>query len=894
MSKLPKKRAIQWRIPLAAAATGAVLSALALYLTATILLPRWVEHTLDGMLSKLAGARSVSYESIRINLFSAEIDRLNIAQGTLPPLRLESCSVKYTPLSLLRGHLKRISVSGIEINFSVKEGRLLLEGKDGLKLHPSDLLRALGSMPFSIDRIETRDAWLNFQEDKLAILIPVKMTLTPMDSDWSRATASIEAAPNGQRIKASVNFAKDNPRITARIWTPKPLRLEALPLGRIAATSADLSGDIELEARAAISADDMTLEKLEADVRSERLRLRCGRINMSGSAASLKLRHKGGKGSLEISGLRLEGECPAELKSVKSEYAISDGSITASSEISLAGGAKGSPLKAPASVAVEAKASFKDFAPQEAWATMRIAGDAQTIELETRGVSLSVKAPSLEVRTTGEGMGFNASIRLPQLKATAHGVSATAKELSIAAKGSAGGALHFDATLSDGSLRYKQATVEIPGLTVSGDWQSETLSGMLQGGKISATEGVSGAGIEGLSIRLPFKFPLANGVPPGELAIKNITLKNLQLGSLSATLSPDAKGLAAKGRFIAAKFMGLAADFEGACLLLAGGEISSNVKFSMPPFKFEEPIDLGMIHPKGKGVMASGTVALKGSLSSDGHSPSGVMTATVKDAALKDAQGLYSIEGLNAKMTLPDLPAIRSATGQEITFAKAQAGNISLSDGRIAARLDGPCAIFVEDFKAACLGGKLSSQAFSCKPGAESHSLTLRFDRISIAEFLCRIGAGRAEGEGSINGSIPLSIKDGGISFHDAFLYSTPGESGTIRLDDNGLLMLSLQDSVSDSKVLDLARATLKDYSYSWAKISMDTKGDIVAVKLQFDGKPRGSLPYRMDDDGRYIYDHTGKFVFQGIRMDLNFNIPLAKVLGVGGNLKNILNTGNQ
>jgi len=81
---------------------------------------------------------------------------------------------------------------------------------------------------------------------------------------------------------------------------------------------------------------------------------------------------------------------------------------------------------------------------------------------------------------------------------------------------------------------------------------------------------------------------------------------------------------------------------------------------------------------------------------------------------------------------------------------------------------------------------------------------------------------------------------------------------------------------------MDLAREALKDYDYSWAKLSLTSEGEDILLKMQMDGKPAKTLPFVYNKDlGGFIRveaDSEGSH-FQGIRLDVNFRLPLNKLL---------------
>lgn len=140
-----------------------------------------------------------------------------------------------------------------------------------------------------------------------------------------------------------------------------------------------------------------------------------------------------------------------------------------------------------------------------------------------------------------------------------------------------------------------------------------------------------------------------------------------------------------------------------------------------------------------------------------------------------------------------------------------------------------------------------------------------------------------------MNGKLPLRYREGLVYFDDGFLFSTPGEGGKIRIADSELLTAGVPADSPEYLQMALASEALKDYDYSWAKLDLNTQEDDLLLRLQLDGRPGRPLPF--------VYrKETGTFVkvdadikgsrFQGIRLDVNFRLPLNQLLAYDGILR--------
>jgi len=167
-------------------------------------------------------------------------------------------------------------------------------------------------------------------------------------------------------------------------------------------------------------------------------------------------------------------------------------------------------------------------------------------------------------------------------------------------------------------------------------------------------------------------------------------------------------------------------------------------------------------------------------------------------------------------------------------------------------------------------------------PGAEDYHITFYCDRLNLAKVLEQFGAAAAKGQGSVNGRIPLQYANGKIKFDDGFLFSTPGEGGKIHLSGTDILTAGIPPNTPQYVQIELAREALKDYVYSWAKLNITSKGEELLLQMQMDGKPAKTLPfvYKKDIGGFIKVEADAKgSKFQGIRLDVNFRLPLNKLL---------------
>ena len=94
---------------------------------------------------------------------------------------------------------------------------------------------------------------------------------------------------------------------------------------------------------------------------------------------------------------------------------------------------------------------------------------------------------------------------------------------------------------------------------------------------------------------------------------------------------------------------------------------------------------------------------------------------------------------------------------------------------------------------------------------------------------------------------------------------------------------------------MELAKDALKDFSYSWVRMSMlstgKDKGDL-KLSLQLDGRPNRALYYAFDENTASFVKSATPCIFQGIRLDTNVNIESGRALELVDYVKQIFSPG--
>ncbi|MFO7886088.1 MAG: YdbH domain-containing protein [Desulfobacteraceae bacterium] len=453
-----------------------------------------------------------------------------------------------------------------------------------------------------------------------------------------------------------------------------------------------------------------------------------------------------------------------------------------------------------------------------------------------------------------------------------------------------------DFRISSPFFEFKGPGVRIPGsVCVSADF-SHILKVFPAFYGASAEFEAYSAGIENIEFKLPLTFPPKGETKKGRFSASKLMFKNENFGQITGTIQQK------KGLFLV---NGLA-DITG---MFTSPEKSLSLNFSSRADLLTEDTPLsGFLTFKTDKQRISSDVlkrkfynsdmkfefitASQGRVDVTNGRTTGRLTIDLSGGSLFLDQENLSVQGIDTQVQIRDIFALQSTPGQKLTVDQIDINDIHIADAEVVYNIESDRSLLIESCRFKWCQGMVSTGSLRIDSQKDEYALDLYCDRLRLSEILKEIGAFQAEGQGSLNGKIPLSYNKGRLEFNNGFLYSTPGQGGTIRIMGTDILTSGIPgDSVQFSQ-LELAGEALKNYTYKWAKLNLNTIGDDLVVNMKFDGKPESNLPFvykkevsrfvRVDDA------HPGSH-FQGIAIDVNLKLPLNRVLKFGTSLNQML-----
>jgi hypothetical protein len=408
----------------------------------------------------------------------------------------------------------------------------------------------------------------------------------------------------------------------------------------------------------------------------------------------------------------------------------------------------------------------------------------------------------------------------------------------------------------------------------------EKMGSIRAAGNLSANNTVledqpSGLKIFPLDIQIPWHWPLSGQEMPGSITAAHIAWKNNELGSFEAEIGLQGAEYSIVGRQTSSLAKGVETSVSGTAVIADSG-VQANLSVHIPPTSFTS-LHLGMIDPALKNSYLAGELGLDGAFRYDANGLQGDLSVSLQNGRYEYPQKKYAVDGISVSLQMPFLPELRSASAQNIFFDKGTIGNLVFEDGSIIWHLESADTLFIEESVVRWSGGRIFTNAVRISPGRKDFVISLFCDRLILAEILRQFGITNAEGEGTVSGRVPLIIRN--------------GQGGSVKVAALDLLSAGIPKNTPRFAQVDFAAEALKNFKYNWVKLLLNSAGEDLVMQMHMDGKPMRSLPFTYDTQTGIMQrvDDITKGIDQPIRLDVNFRLPLNRLLGYSGKIQDIL-----
>ena len=318
------------------------------------------------------------------------------------------------------------------------------------------------------------------------------------------------------------------------------------------------------------------------------------------------------------------------------------------------------------------------------------------------------------------------------------------------------------------------------------------------------------------------------------------------------------------------------AEFGASCC-----EWSASVKMDETPFSENDTVIRTLLEKYPitavSNLTFSGSIALNAKIERTFHLPVPIWTARVPIRDLSTGfvfdDKAYSVEALTVT------PAAEGIAGYHevdpmYPHAKSISANGFVMTNFFAAVRVSEEGLLITQASAELCGGKVNLYSLFLDSKNLNSGFTLFIDDVEAGEILDYVNGFSGEASGRLHGKVQLFIRNGGKSIRlgDAFLYSTPGETGKLKLDDptpvTGNLAMAGIDEATRNNVTD----ALKDLDYSVLRLNLK-RGDGQSATLST--TVRGSAT-------------RGKTSVP-VNITVNFNGELEQLINTGLGYSNLL-----
>ncbi len=877
-------------------------------------LPVYLETRFIPRVSLEAGLDPHEVRIRRIGWRGADLGPMRLGFGGQTVLEVAAVQLDYSLVSLLRGRIDTIVISGVRVDVTINEEGTGIAGLNHRSMtseraepDPNDPDHPEQKLPVSIGRLVIPGGRLAVHWNAHTVSVPFEMELS---------TASMGDRIAGESIAARLSVGSDTNGLHAKGTLDIPTRRVALslngpnlnlsalegflqntPLKRVAARidlKADLLGRLEpfeltslvMEARAEgleLKSPDFGIQNTLND--RKRPIPTVARITMESqgpwqwsvepfqlsSPAEVHVTRLGGTLTREGKGWRAHSQAssnvPAQRMGPSVDPAVAllqplalqwrlaarspDG---ASIEFEIEGSGEGDPKQNP--LAIQSGDMLADSSPPRMSVTGTYAEHAVKVRFEGRLADLHLTSPVFtadvpESIVTGsmhsrQAIRIDATVRLPHTRIVHDTVAAHLSRSRVDVR-----------LANDGGQQW-------------------TLAGELNLPEGDISDSAHGVKVLGLSARLPLKWPLDEQAPTGELKAAAIRWQTENLGDIEGRMGLLPQGFFAEATHRSKLFAGLNVLFN---TRVTDGE--TRVAVVLPEYSLPADIDLGRFAAAAAGFRVNGRVAGQVDLLVNGASVDAKGRVKIDQGTARHPDSGLTIDGITLDLHMDDLLSLRSAPAQQLRVASMRFGKIEATDLLIDFQVEPANTLLVERAGLQWAMGTVQTQAFRLKPELDDVMVTLYCDRLNLAMVLDQLGVAQGSGDGAVNGRIPVRWRGGQLSFDNGFLYSTPGQTGTIVLHGTDFLLEGLPAGSPQHTQLDIATEALKDYTYQWARLRLETRNADLVLGLQLDGKPNRLMPFAYDPKAGGFVRHQGEgqAEFKGIRIDLNFTTPLNEIL---------------
>jgi len=828
-------------------------------------LPFFVQNILHSTISKKN--LPISLKVRDVGLWGSDFSEISVGTGE-PFARIDSIRVDYTPVSLLQKKINNISFSGIELNLHFQDGKLTAPwqsvqesknpqtGSDTPDDYHLEELSSFGEI--SINR-----AFINVFSENNFFSIPCSLDVQINEANPKLIDIRAQLIVREQHVTITAEIDLDSREVRTDMDADS---LDLIRFEDFIKINNDFatSGMLGVKAEAHFGLTPLSLLTAEVSGKLEQADITFGEMQVANINSPneqpflFNLVIDKDNGRFTSTSLAMGGLIEAEIGGFDLSLSTSENGFSFDGDFSVNIPEQKTPAALSISPLELTTLVHGEVGKDGGWQLQATASNKQSIGVSQAGFDLSSHITDYSLTGSGkaEQTTFKYNVNLSPLTIDADNFSLHLPEFSASGKtinGKSIFVLPFD------NLVFRDIYAEI--------------SAKARG-------------------RIQFSWPYQSGTEESEISIDEIRLADLALGSVSFSFKQEPLGFKVEGRHQSALIDNLCIDLTGHADFLSG-EPDVGFQFQNACNKSFKNLNFERFTPKLSGYYADAKLNTGGNLIFKDGKFSGKIDTKIENIRLSSIEKEFTLDGGSLNIHLTELPKIKTGPKQKFSFQSLKFGKITAGKGLVEFQIESPESIFIEKSQLEWSDGHVYTQALRFSPKIKDYDLIFFCDRLHFAKLLEQLGAATADGQGRVNGRVPVRITDGKFFLENGFLYSTPGEGGKIKLTGTDMLTEGIPKNTPQFAQIDLAREALKDFSYDWTKLDINSESEEdLLLHLQINGKPSKPLPfvYSKEFGGFARVDASSPGSrFQGIKLDVNFRLPLNQILHYGDSIKSLI-----
>jgi hypothetical protein len=890
-----------------------VLLVAALSVAAAVVLPGYVENHLLPRLGKSVGLNPVDMRVRRIGMWGSDLGPIRLTADGAPAITVAAVQVDYSPWGLIRGKIDGLTIVGLGVpiartpeGLSIAGIRVPTTASASEDKRAALDLRTLFPIPVGRLAIVQSHLTLEMADRRYAIPFDIELQSHQPDGDHLKGRADLSVSGNPVTLRVSLD-----PKAGMADFDLEAVGFQLAGLAPLISSPrpVQLEGRVDIQGHVRFGMHPLDLKGLALTCRSPDIRLATpqvrlqpvtdedGRpqpvvVSMTGDSLSrLKWRLSPFRimGPVDVAVSELSGI----LAHAQGRWTLNGEAKTTAAEQSLSDG-----VRMPSQWDTKWRLTGYRSDAQGLWEFYLTSQDGGPLTVETNDAKLTAEQSTARISgsiksgfLTAESTLAVKGIRIVSPMGTLmipEAIFDTAVGLAPSDAG-APATIEIQARLPGIQADKGTTTVRLPETTFKASgkaapqdpWRFDASLKLSKGRIADKKRRVQ---IRDLSVDLPLKWPLTEVAPPGRLSAGVVEWNKQSIGGVTGTLQQKGQGLTMALKHGSKLFPGMNVLIN--CKMNRSG--SATIDAEVPPYRMAEAIDLGRFHPAVSGMKVTGKIEAAAQIQVANGRLDGDLRFKFEKGRLRQPSRNLLLEGIDTQIHIDDMQRMQSAPQQRLRVSRVTLGKLEAKNLKVDFRVEPPGTLFFEKVQIDWCQGKINAAAIRIIPGRDEYESILFCDRLNLSMVLKQLGAAEAQGDGTVNGRIPILWTNGRLSFDNGFLYSSPGQTGAIRLSGTQALLSGLPPDSPQHVQLDIATEALKDYTYEWAKLSVQTEDDTLLLKLQFDGKPNRLLPFAYDGQSGRFKRVAGQGLadFKGLSIDLNLRSPLNDILNYKALLK--------